>query len=177
MRILERAHDRKRTSAFSVSSSASSTVCSYCASAPDAAASVAAMRARTRPTSRNDQSTPSATRRVSLSRSNSALAVGRLRADEPAEREPREQVGRRDADARRRRVQPLLGRGDVGPTAQQLARRAGIDRDRERGQRSGRIERCDQCTGWLTGQHRKAMHRDVDRGRKRGDAGQRRFEL
>ena len=31
------------------------------------------MRARTRPTSRNDQSIPSATSRVSLSRSNSAL--------------------------------------------------------------------------------------------------------
>ena len=60
--------------AFSVSSSASSTVCWYRASSPVASASVAAeYAARTRPTSRNDQSMPSATSRVSLSRSNSAL--------------------------------------------------------------------------------------------------------
>ena len=77
---------------------------------------------------------PSATRRVSLSRSNSALLSIAWLADQAAEREAREQVGGGDADPCGGGMQAMLGGGDVGTTAQQVARRARIEPGRQRRQ-------------------------------------------
>ena len=71
--VIPAAHCQRRNRALSSITSPSGASGSANAASP--AASAAAMRARTRPTSRKDQSMPSATRRVWLSRSNNAQYV------------------------------------------------------------------------------------------------------
>src|SRR5690606_3910449 len=53
--------------------------------------------------------------------------IDRLRAEQAAEREAREQVGGGDADARGGRMQPGLRGGDVRAAAQEVARRSRVD--------------------------------------------------
>ena len=112
--------------------------------------------------------------------------AARRTAEQPRQRETRKQVGRRDADACGRRVQPCLGGRDVGTPPQQVARRAGIDVGGQRRQRHGRarrrgclreIEAADQRVRRLSGQHREPVLVDADRRFVHGDPRRRRFVL
>jgi hypothetical protein len=102
------------------------------------------MPARTRPVSRKLQSTPSAMLRASLSR---------------VKRSPVSSV-----------VEPFLGRGDVGPAAQQLAGRAGVDAPGHGGQRRLDRELGEQCTGLAAREHGHSVHGARDLGLERRDA-------
>ena len=114
------------TSAFSVSSSASSTVCWYCASAP--ARRHRSPRCAPAPGRRRETTSRCPARPAGFAVAlEQRAAVEGLRADQAPQRQAREQIGRGHADARGGGMQALLGRGDVGAPAQQVARRAGIE--------------------------------------------------
>ena len=95
------------------------------------------------------------------------IGVAGDEAEEAGERQAREEIGFRDADARRRGRKLAFGRADVGPALQQRRRR--VDGDRRQVRRDlAEGELGHQRAGPLAEQHREPVRRnDLGRDERR----------